>query len=217
MTRNMAIATRAAAGAPRRARPRCASPGARSRGWSFPRSRSKRGRRDRRREPTPAEWDALLDEARAAADSLGAVVECVATGVPAGWGAPVYAKLDADLAAAMMGINAVKGVEIGEGFAAARLKGSANADAMRAGAMFAANHAGIDGGISTGHRSWFASRSSRPRRIGVPSIDAAGNEVDAVTKGRHDPCVGIRGAPVVEAMMALVLADHKLLHRGQCG
>ncbi|MCY7398713.1 MAG: chorismate synthase [Sphingomonas bacterium] len=171
-------------------------------------------------EPNAGRWDGLLDEARAAGDSLGAVVECVATGVPAGWGAPLYAKLDAELAAAMMGINAVKGVEIGDGFGAARLKGSENADAMRAGAMFESNHGGgIAGGISTGQpvvlRVAFKPTSSI--RIPVPSIDSAGQEVDAVTKGRHDPCVGIRGAPVVEAMMALVLADHKLLHRGQCG
>ena len=167
-----------------------------------------------------AQWDALLDEARAAGDSLGAAVECVAKGVPAGWGAPVYAKLDAELAGAMMGINAVKGVEIGDGFAAARLKGSENADAMRAGAAFASNHAGgIAGGIATGQpivvRVAFKPTSSI--RIPVPSIDAAGREVEAMTRGRHDPCVGLRGAPVVEAMMALVLADHKLLHRGQCG
>ena len=167
-----------------------------------------------------AKWDALLDEARTAGDSLGALVECVATGVPTGWGAPVYAKLDAELASAMMGINAAKGVEIGDGFAAARLKGSENADAMRAGAAFQSNHAGgIAGGISTGQpivvRVAFKPTSSI--RIPVPSIDVAGREVVAVTKGRHDPCVGLRGAPVVEAMMALVLADHKLLHRGQCG
>ena len=146
-------------------------------------------------EADPGRWDVLLDEARAAADSLGAVVECVATGVPAGWGAPVSAKLDADLAAACMGINAVKAVEIGEGFGAARLSGSANLEAMKT--------SGIDGGISTG----------QPITVRVtfkPTSSIGG-------KGRHDPCVGIRGAPVVEAMMALVLADHKLLHRGQCG
>ena len=165
-------------------------------------------------------WDELLDAARAAGDSLGAVVECVANGVPAGWGAPLYAKLDAELAAAAMGINAVKGVEIGDGFGAARLTGSQNADAMRAGARFESNHGGgIAGGISTGQpivlRVAFKPTSSI--LIAVPSIDAAGNEVDAVTRGRHDPCVGIRGAPVIEAMMALVLADHKLLNRGQCG
>jgi chorismate synthase len=171
-------------------------------------------------EPDESRWEAMLDEARAAGDSLGAVIECVATGVPAGWGAPVYAKLDAELAAACMGINAVKGVEIGDGFGAARLKGSENADAMRRNAQFNSNHAGgIAGGISTGQaivvRVAFKPTSSI--RIPVSSIDAAGNEVEAVTRGRHDPCVGIRGAPVVEAMVALVLADHKLLHRGQCG
>jgi chorismate synthase len=171
-------------------------------------------------EADESHWDAMLDEARTAGDSLGAVIECVATGVPAGWGAPVYAKLDAELAAACMGINAVKGVEIGDGFTAARLKGSENADAMRSGGRFESNHAGgIAGGISTGQaivvRVAFKPTSSI--RIPVPSVDAAGNEKDAVTKGRHDPCVGIRGAPVVEAMVALVLADHKLLHRGQCG
>ncbi|HET9334834.1 MAG TPA: chorismate synthase, partial [Sphingomicrobium sp.] len=140
-------------------------------------------------------WEAMLDEARAAGDSLGAVVECVATGVPAGWGAPVYAKLDAELAAACMGINAVKGVEIGEGFAAARARGSESMTARQA--------SGIDGGISTG-------RAIDMRVAFKPTSSIGG-------KGRHDPCVGIRGAPVVEAMVALVLADHKLLHRGQCG
>ncbi len=146
-------------------------------------------------EANRARWDALLDEARANSDSLGAVIECVASGVPAGWGAPVYAKLDAELAAAAMGINAVKGVEIGEGFAAGRASGRASLEAMKA--------SGIDGGISTGQpivvRVAFKPTSS----IGIG--------------GRHDPCVGIRGAPVVEAMVALVLADHKLLHRAQCG
>ncbi len=165
-------------------------------------------------------WQEMLDEARRSGDSLGCIVECVATGVPAGWGAPLYAKLDSELAAACMGINAVKGVEIGDGFGAARLRGSENADAMRAGATFESNHAGgIAGGISTGQaivvRVAFKPTSSI--RIPVPSINAAGEEMEAVTRGRHDPCVGIRGAPVVEAMVALTLADHKLLHRGQCG
>jgi chorismate synthase len=171
-------------------------------------------------EQDESRWEAMLDQARADGDSLGAVVECVATGVPAGWGAPVYAKLDADLAAACMGINAVKGVEIGEGFGAARLRGSQNADPIRAGGQFESNHAGgMSGGISTGQaivvRVAFKPTSSI--RIPIQSIDAQGREVEASTKGRHDPCVGIRGAPVVEAMVALVLADHKLLHRGQCG
>ena len=168
-------------------------------------------------------WEGLVDKARKAGSSLGAVVECVAVGVPAGWGAPLYAKLDADLAAAMMGINAVKGVEIGDGFAAARLTGEQNADPMRPGAdgpAFLANHAGgIAGGISTGQpvvvRVAFKPTSSI--LTPMPTITRDGQPTDLATKGRHDPCVGIRGVPVVEAMMALVLADHKLLHRGQCG
>ena len=171
-----------------------------------------------------ARWEALIDGARKAGSSLGAVVECVATGVPAGWGAPIYAKLDADLAAAMMGINAVKGVEIGDGFGAARLTGEQNADPMRSGIdgtpQFEANHAGgISGGISTGQpvvcRVAFKPTSSI--LTPVPSITRDGADTEVRTKGRHDPCVGIRGTPVVEAMMALVLADHKLLHRAQCG
>ncbi|WP_284126522.1 chorismate synthase [Parerythrobacter aestuarii] len=168
-------------------------------------------------------WEALVDGARKAGSSLGAVVECVAEGVPAGWGAPVYAKLDGDLAAAMMSINAVKGVEIGDGFDAARLTGEQNADPMRPGnegPRFEANHAGgIAGGISTGQpvtcRVAFKPTSSI--LTPVETIDSEGNPTEIRTKGRHDPCVGIRGTPVVEAMMALVLADHKLLHRGQCG
>ena len=168
-------------------------------------------------------WAQAVDEARLAGSSLGAVVECVAHGVPAGWGAPVYAKLDADLAGAMMGINAVKAVEIGDGFAAARLTGEQNADAMRPGPdgpRFEANHAGgIAGGISTGQpvvvRVAFKPTSSI--LTPVETIDRDGNAAEIRTKGRHDPCVGIRGTPVVAAMMALVLADHKLLHRAQCG
>jgi chorismate synthase len=167
-------------------------------------------------------WEEKVDAARKAGSSLGAIVECVATGVPAGWGAPIYAKLDSDLASAMMSINAVKGVEIGEGFEAARLSGEENADRMRPGAdgspEFLANHAGgTAGGVSTGQpvvcRVAFKPTSSI--LTPVESINAAGEAVEVVTKGRHDPCVGIRGTPVVEAMMALVLADHKLLHRAQ--
>ena len=170
-----------------------------------------------------ARWEALVDGARLAGSSLGAVVECVATGVPAGWGAPIYAKLDAELAHAMMGINAVKAVEIGDGFAAAQLRGEENADAMRPGSggpQFLANHAGgIAGGVSTGQpvvvRVGFKPTSSI--LTPVETIDREGNAAEIMTKGRHDPCVGIRGTPVVEAMMALVLADQKLLHRAQCG
>jgi len=165
-------------------------------------------------------WEGLVDEARKSGSSMGAVVECVAHGVPAGWGAPIYAKLDSELAMAMMSINAVKAVEIGAGFEAARLRGEENVDPIRSGAEFQSNNAGgILGGISTGQpvvvRVAFKPTSSIPQP--VPTIDRDGNETEIVTKGRHDPCVGIRGAPVVEAMMALVLADQKLLHRAQCG
>jgi chorismate synthase len=165
-------------------------------------------------------WAGKLEDARKSGSSLGAVVECVAEGAPPGWGAPIYAKLDSELAAAMMSINAAKGVEIGDGFAAARLRGEENADAMRAGPAFQSNHAGgILGGISSGQpvvvRVAFKPTSSI--LTPMPTIDRDGNETDIVTKGRHDPCVGIRAAPVVEAMMALVLADQKLLHRAQCG
>ncbi|GAC1575739.1 MAG: hypothetical protein NVS3B27_20980 [Novosphingobium sp.] len=156
------------------------------------------------------------------------MVECAGTGIPAGWGAPLYAKLDAELAHAMMGINAVKGVEIGDGFAAARNTGEGNADPMRpadegsnAGTpQFLANHAGgIAGGISTGQpvRVRVAFKPTSSILTPVPTIDRDGAAAEIMTKGRHDPCVGIRGVPVVEAMMALVLADQKLLHRGQCG
>lgn len=146
-------------------------------------------------EADPDRWDAMIEQAKSDPDSLGGIVECVASGVPAGWGAPIYAKLDAELAAACMGINAVKGVEIGEGFAAGRRKGSENVEGMRA--------SGIDGGISTG----------QPIVAGVAFKPTSSFGI----LGRHDPCVAIRGAPVVEAMVALVLADHKLLHRAQCG
>lgn len=174
-------------------------------------------------EVAAARWERLVDDARKAGSSLGAVIECVATGVPAGWGAPLYAKLDAELAAAMMSINAVKGVEIGDGFAAARLRGEDNADPMRPGSNkpdFLANHAGgIAGGISTGQpvvcRVAFKPTSSI--LTPVETITNEGEATEIVTKGRHDPCVGIRGTPVVAAMMALVLADQKLLHRAQCG
>ena len=170
-----------------------------------------------------ARWEGLVDAARKAGSSLGAVVACEATGVPAGWGAPLYAKLDSELAAAAMSINAVKGVEIGDGFAAAALSGEANADAMRPGAdgaEFLANHAGgIAGGIATGQpiRLRVAFKPTSSILTPVETIDRSGAAAEIATKGRHDPCVGIRGVPVVEAMMALVLADQKLLHRAQCG
>ncbi len=170
-----------------------------------------------------ARWAVLVDEARLAGSSLGAVVECEAIGVPAGWGAPIYGKLDADLAAGMMGINAVKGIEIGDGFGAARLTGEGNADPMRPGSegpQFLANHAGgIAGGISTGQpvKVRVAFKPTSSILTPVKTITREGEATELRTKGRHDPCVGIRGVPVVEAMMALVLADHKLLHRAQCG
>ncbi|MCA3254967.1 MAG: chorismate synthase [Alphaproteobacteria bacterium] len=171
-----------------------------------------------------ARWEAMLDAARKSGSSLGAVVECVADGVPAGWGAPLYAKLDSELAAAMMSINAVKGVEIGDGFAAARLRGEENADAMRPGPdgkpVFLANHAGgTAGGISTGQPVVvrMALKPTSSILTPVETVTRGGEAAEIVTKGRHDPCVGIRAAPVAEAMMALVLADQKLLHRGQCG
>ena len=170
-----------------------------------------------------ARWESLIDAARKAGSSLGAVVECEASGVPAGWGAPLYAKLDGELAAAAMSINAVKGVEIGDGFAAARLRGEQNADAMRpgeAGPTFGSNHAGgIAGGISTGQpiRLRVAFKPTSSILTPVETITRDGEATAIATKGRHDPCVGIRGAPVVEAMMALVLADQKLMHRAQCG
>jgi chorismate synthase len=168
-------------------------------------------------------WEALVDTARKAGSSLGAVIACEATGVPAGWGAPIYAKLDSELASACMSINAVKGVEIGDGFAAALLSGEENADAMRPGTNhpeFLANHAGgIAGGISTGQpvKVRVAFKPTSSILTPVETIDREGNATEIMTKGRHDPCVGIRGAPVVEAMVALVLADQKLLHRAQCG
>ena len=169
------------------------------------------------------DWALYLDDLRKSHNSVGAVIEVVATGIPPGLGAPLYAKLDADLAAAMMSINAVKGVEIGEGMAAAALTGVDNADEIRmgiGGPDYLTNHAGgILGGISTGQPvvCRFAVKPTSsiltPRR----TITAAGDEIDLVTKGRHDPCVGIRAVPVGEAMMALVLLDHLLLDRGQTG
>ena len=168
-------------------------------------------------------WEALVDAARKAGSSLGAVVACEATGVPAGWGAPLYAKLDAELAAACMSINAVKGVEIGDGFAAAALSGEENADPMRPGGAaptFLANHAGgIAGGIATGQpiRVRCAFKPTSSILTPAETVTRSGEATTIATRGRHDPCVGIRGAPVVEAMVALVLADAALLHRAQLG
>jgi chorismate synthase len=169
-------------------------------------------------------WEEHLETIRKSGSSTGAIVAVEALGAPAGWGAPVYGKLDAELAGALMSINAAKGVEIGAGFAAAALSGEENADEMRAGndgkPVFLSNQAGgVLGGISTGQaitaRVAFKPTSSilTPRR----SLNEAGEEIELRTKGRHDPCVGIRAVPVVEAMVACVLADAYLRHRGQTG
>ncbi|HUG61944.1 MAG TPA: chorismate synthase [Methylomirabilota bacterium] len=177
--------------------------------------------------PDPAavpRFEAYLDEIRKAGSSVGAVVEVVAEGVPPGWGAPIYGKLDQDIASAFMSINAVKAVEIGAGMAAAELTGEENADEMRMGndgaVQFSANHAGgVLGGISSGQPvvARFAVKPTSSILTLRRSIDANGREIDIRTKGRHDPCVGIRAVPVGEAMMAIVLADHRLRHRGQVG
>lgn len=170
------------------------------------------------------DWADYLDGLRKSGNSVGAVIEIVASGVPAGLGAPIYGKLDSDLASAMMSINAVKGVEIGDGMAAAELTGVQNADEIYMGAdgkpVFSSNHAGgILGGISSGQDIVLRFAVKPTSSILTPrkSINTAGEEIDVVTKGRHDPCVGIRAVPVGEAMMALVLADHLLLHRAQVG
>ena len=167
------------------------------------------------------QWEDYLGEIRKSGSSCGAVIELVAENVPPGLGAPIYGKLDADLAAALMSINAVKGVEIGDGFATASLSGEENADEMRmdgAHVMFSANHAGgILGGISTGQPivARFAVKPTSSILTLRQSVDRSGAEVDILTKGRHDPCVGIRAVPVGEAMLACVLADHLLRHRAQ--
>lgn len=170
-----------------------------------------------------AKWEEFLDTTRKAGSSCGAVIEVVAEGAPAGWGAPIYGKLDAEIAAALMSINAVKGVEIGAGFASAALSGEENADEMRRsgnGVEFLSNNnGGVLGGISTGQpivaRIAVKPTSSilTPRR----TVNRQGEDTDIRTKGRHDPCVGIRAVPVAEAMLACVLADQMLRHRGQVG
>src|SRR6202012_2253954 len=168
-------------------------------------------------------FEVYLIGIRKSGSSIGAVLEIVAEGVPAGLGAPIYAKLDADLAAALMSINAVKGVEIGAGFGAAELSGEENADEMRTGnngTRFLSNHAGgILGGISTGQpvAGRFAAKPTSSILSPRKTVDRSGHDTDIMTKGRHDPCVGIRAVPVGEAMMACVLADHFLRHRGQIG
>jgi chorismate synthase len=169
-------------------------------------------------------FETYLDEIRKAGSSAGAVIEIIAEGVPVGWGAPIYGKLDSEIASALMSINAVKGVEIGEGFAAAALTGETNADEMRMDKdgkpIFLSNHAGgILGGISTGQPvvARFAVKPTSSILTPRQTIDRAGHDVSVATTGRHDPCVGIRAVPVGEAMVACVLADHFLRHRGQIG
>ena len=169
-------------------------------------------------------WTKFLDEVRMAGSSAGAVIEVVADGVPAGLGAPIYSKLDQDIASGLMSINAVKGVEIGAGFAAAAMSGEENADEMRSRPagwpMFKSNNAGgILGGISTGQPivARFAVKPTSSILTPRETVDTKGNETEVSTKGRHDPCVGIRAVPIGEAMVAIVLADHYLRHRGQCG
>jgi chorismate synthase len=173
---------------------------------------------------TAAFYAEYLDGLRKEGSSVGAVIEVVAEGVPAGWGAPIYGKLDQDIAGALMSINAVKGVEIGVGMAAAALRGEDNADEMRigpdGGVAFGANNAGgVLGGISTGQPvvARFAVKPTSSILTPRATVDRYGNETDILTKGRHDPCVGIRAVPVGEAMLAIVLADHCLRHRGQVG
>jgi len=168
-------------------------------------------------------FESYLDEIRKAGSSVGAEVEIQAAGIPAGWGAPIYGKLDGDLAQAMMSINAVKGVEIGAGMAAARLTGEQNADEMRMDGnerrFLSNNNGGVLGGISTGQDIVlrFAVKPTSSIRTPRRTIDTFGKETEVSTKGRHDPCVGIRAVPIGEAMMACVLADHLLRHRAQCG
>ncbi len=171
-----------------------------------------------------ARFERKLDEIRKAGSSIGAVIEIVAEGVPAGWGAPLYGKLDAELAAALMSINAVKGVEIGDGFAVAALSGEENADEMHVGTdgrpTFRSNHAGgILGGISTGQPivARFAVKPTSSILTPRQTIDRTGAATEISTKGRHDPCVGIRAVPIGEAMVACVLADQFLRHRAQIG
>ena len=165
------------------------------------------------------ELEAFMDALRKSGDSVGARVNVIARGVPAGLGAPIYGKLDADLASAMMSINAAKGVEIGAGFTSVSQKGTEHRDEMtREG--FLSNHAGgILGGISSGQDVWVSTAFKPTSSLRIPcrGLDIDGNEVEVVTKGRHDPCVGIRATPIVEAMMALVLMDHVLRHRAQNG
>ena len=160
-----------------------------------------------------------IKQLRRAGDSCGAIVEVVARNAPAGWGEPVFDRLDADIAKALMSINAVKGVEIGAGFAAAAQSGEVHGDEMTADGFASNNAGGILGGISSGQDivARLAIKPAASIRIPRRTLDTAGKETTVATLGRHDPCVGVRAVPVAEAMLALVLADHALRHRGQCG
>ena len=245
-TRSTASATTGGAGGRARARPRCASlparfarkilgPGVTIRGalvaiGGTAIDRARWDWKETARNPffcpdaaTVPAWETALDEARKAGTSLGAIVEVEATGVPAGFGAPVYGKVDADLAAAMVSINAVKGVEIGAGFAAAAMSGDVSGDEIRMEGgepRFLGNNAGgVLGGITTGQPvvARFAVKPTSSIRTPRRTVTSGGAETEVSTGGRHDPCVGIRAVPVGEAMMACVLADHLLRHRAQCG
>jgi chorismate synthase len=172
--------------------------------------------------PDPAivpELEAFMDELRASGDSCGARVNVVASGVPVGWGEPVYGRLDSDIAAAMMGINAVKGVEIGAGFAAIEQKGSEHGDELTPKGFLSNNAGGVLGGISTGQEILvsIALKPTSSIRLARRSINRKGEATAVQTTGRHDPCVGIRATPIAEAMLACVLMDHALRHRAQCG
>ncbi|MEM7055008.1 MAG: chorismate synthase, partial [Pseudomonadota bacterium] len=172
--------------------------------------------------PDPARVESLehyMDALRKSGDSVGALVRARAVGVPPGWGAPVYAKLDVELAAAMMSINAVKGVEIGAGFASVAQKGTEHRDEMTPDGFIGNEAGGVLGGISTGQPVTLAVAFKPTSSLRLPgrAVDVDGQAIDIITTGRHDPCVGIRAVPIVEAMLALVLMDQYLLHRAQCG
>ena len=166
-----------------------------------------------------AEIEAFMDALRKSGDSIGARIGVIADNVPPGWGEPIYGKLDAEIAAAMMSINAVKGVEIGAGFASIAQKGSEHRDQMTRGGFLGNQAGGILGGISSGQqiRCSVAFKPTSSLRLPARGLDVAGNEVEVVTTGRHDPCVGLRAPPICEAMLALVLMDQALRHRAQCG
>jgi chorismate synthase len=165
-----------------------------------------------------AELESFMDDLRRAGDSIGARIEVMASGLPAGWGEPLYDRLDADIAHAMMGLNAVKGVEIGAGFASVTQRGSEHGDEMTPTGFLTNNAGGVLGGISTGQDITvsLAIKPTSSIRIERQSINRAGEPVQVQTLGRHDPCVGIRATPIAEALLALVLVDHALRHRAQC-